>query len=83
MKKLIFMYVMFLSSNPALANIEGTLTKVGRNGQRLFAATLPLFALGVAWAYKKGDAGAKDKATNLIIGTVIAVSAFGVASYFK
>ena len=87
LKKTYFSLLIFLLTNPLVmaqrSDPIGALNSAGRKGQKLIIALLPIAILGVAYSYKRGKSDAGSKAENVMIGTLLATTAFGWAYFFK
>lgn len=67
----------------AAAEIEKKLVNTSDKITKLFFAAAPLFALNVAWHYKRGKPEAKEKMENFLIGLFIVAAASGFVYYVK
>lgn len=82
--KLLLIAAYVYQSELALGSaIETQLTNTAKKGQRLLMATIPIFMLVVAYLYKRGKPEAKEKLESLVIGSLIAVTAFSWSYFFK
>jgi hypothetical protein len=78
--------ILYLSLGPHIVfaeQIEAQLRKTGKKGQQLIFAALPIFVLWIAYLYKRGKSEAKERMENLVIGGILAATAFTFSYFFK
>lgn len=81
--KLYFSAILFIYTNEIFArSIEQVLRRLAQKGQKLLFLALPIFVLVIAYQYKKGEGQAKERMEKLVIGGVLAATAFSISSYF-
>jgi hypothetical protein len=63
--------------------IQAQLTKTAKKGQQILFTALPIFVLWIAYLYKRGKSEAKERMENLVIGGILAATAFTWSYFFK
>lgn len=67
----------------AAGNLTSTLNNVGREGQRIMWAIIPVMVLVCGYLYARGKSEASERIEKLAIGGVLTASAFLIVKVFQ